>query len=55
MNLIQNDCNESIENYLQVKNEFEKWKSKKEQYNDLEYPLLILSPINLDIDRLGAM
>ena len=47
--------NESIENYLQVKNEFEKWKSKKEQYNDLEYPLLILSPINLDIDRLGAM
>ena len=47
--------NESLENYLQVKNEFEKWKAKKEKYKDLEYPSLILSPINLDIDRLGAM
>lgn len=47
--------NESIENYLQVKKEFEKWKAKKEQYKDLEYPSLILSPINLDIDRLGAI
>ena len=47
--------NESIENYLQVKKEFEKWKAKKEQYEDLEYPSLVLSPINLDIDRLGAI
>jgi hypothetical protein len=47
--------NESIENYLQIKKEFDSWKDKKEKNDNYEYPCLILSPINLDIDRLGAM
>ena len=47
--------NESIENYIQIKKEFDSWKDIKEKNDNYEYPCLILSPINLDIDRLGAM
>ena len=45
-----NNIENGIKEYLDVEKEFNEWKVKKEKNKNVDYPIMIISPLKDDVD-----